>query len=305
MKVELVLDTRSKLGECPVWCSQTSSLYWIDAVRLAKIYRWTPGQSERDIKSWSFDHHISAIALSKKGGLIVAAGQNLCRFNPSNEQHSCDVILRPFAVVGLDNPSSCMNDGACDPQGRFWVGTMQSIIDDECQILPLESHCGELYRVTAAGNVTSFDGGFGCPNTVVWSPDGRHMYFGDSLTGWIYRYKFDSETGTVGKREEFARHDDGGMPDGSAVDVDGFVWNARFGSGSIVRFDPTGRVDCEVKLPVSNVTSCAFGGNNLTTLYITTSQFGLAAEKLLEEPHAGGLFSLEVGVSGLQSSLFG
>jgi L-arabinonolactonase len=148
------------------------------------------------------------------------------------------------------------------------------------------------------------DGGVGISNAICWSPDHRTMYFADTLLGAIHAYDFDLELGAISNKRIFAKLDRHGYPDGATVDADGYVWNARWDGGSLVRFAPDGSVDAVIAIPASRVTCCAFGGDDLDTLYVTTSRLHLTEQELATQPQAGGIFALKPGVKGLPRPAF-
>jgi sugar lactone lactonase YvrE len=144
------------------------------------------------------------------------------------------------------------------------------------------------------------------PNALCWSPDGRTLYFGDSHTKLIFAYDYDLDTGVPTSRRLFADTSAlPGIPDGASVDADGYLWNARFEAGCIVRLAPNGTLDQTVTLPVSRPTHVTFGGDDLRTLYITTARFRLKPEELQSQPMAGGLLSIETDATGLREPRFG
>jgi L-arabinonolactonase len=169
----------------------------------------------------------------------------------------------------------------------------------------LASATGRLYRVDPDLSVTVVADGIWLPNSIAWSPDWRRMYFADSHLRTIFVYDFDLDDGAIADRRVFAACEHPGVPDGSAVDADGFLWNAMFDGGCIIRYAPDGRVDRVLELPVTRPTSCTFGGDDLATLYITTARFRLPPETLAREPHTGGVLAVDVGVRGLVEPLFG
>jgi sugar lactone lactonase YvrE len=158
---------------------------------------------------------------------------------------------------------------------------------------------GSILCVTAAGVVSRFDEQLGCPNAVAWSPDGSTFYFADSMDGWIYASDFDEEAGNFSRRRPFFAAPDMGVPDGAAVDAEGYVWNARWGAGCVIRIAPDGTVDRVVDVPATFVTSCVFGGVDRKTLYITSAQNGD------DNPSAGGVFTLRTSVAGMAPARFG
>jgi len=187
-----------------------------------------------------------------------------------------------------------LNDGRCDARGRFWVGSMSKT---------MERASARLYRLER-GRLDTVDENIWVSNGVCFSPDDTKMYFADSHVRTIFVYDFDVAAGTLGARRVFATTQGPGVPDGSSVDTDGFVWNAVFDAGCLIRYAPDGRVDRTVTLPVSRPTACAFGGPDLATLYVTTARFRLPPEKLAAEPLAGGLLALDVGARGLPEPMY-
>jgi sugar lactone lactonase YvrE len=188
-----------------------------------------------------------------------------------------------------------LNDGRCDRRGRFWVGSMHETYRDEPR--------GSFYRIDADLSATKAFDGFTVPNSVAFSPDDRSMYFADTPVHKIWVFDFDLDAGRLSNRRLF-KDLEGGLPDGSTVDVDGCLWNAEYRGSRVVRYTPQGRIDRIVELPVSQPTSCAFGGKDLDTLYITTAAQRLSPEQLAREPAAGSLFAVRAGTQGLQEPTF-
>ena len=182
------------------------------------------------------------------------------------------------------------NDGKCDRQGRFWVGTMGDM---------RRTPRGHLYRLDPQAGLRRVLDGLTIPNGLCWSPDGRTMYFTDSPTRLIWAFPYDPATGTPGERRVFAQVDGSGVADGATVDAEGCLWSARHGGGRVTRYTPDGRIDREIALPVSQPSCCAFGGPDLGTLFVTTARNGLSADDLAKQPLAGAVLALEPGVRGL------
>jgi sugar lactone lactonase YvrE len=203
-----------------------------------------------------------------------------------------------------DRPFNRSNDSGTDSKGRFWFGTMQNNMAPDGSALEIRASSGALYRVEHGLSVTKQLDNVAVPNSITWSPDGRIFYFCDTLEKTIFAYDYDADTGTITGRRTFALFPRG-VPDGSCVDADGCLWNARWGGGCVVRFTPDGKVDRIVEVPVSRVTSCAFGGPAFDTLFITTAWHGADAVGRAAEPLAGHLFMLHPGVKGLPAPPFG
>ena len=185
-----------------------------------------------------------------------------------------------------------MNDGACDPQGRFWAGTMAY---DE------SPGAGALYRLELDGSCTTVLTGLTIANGIGWSPDGSTMYLNDSGTGCLETFRFDSDSGAITNRRTLVRSDQPGVvPDGLTVDADGGIWVAWWGGGVVNRYAPDGSLLASVQFPVERPTSCAFGGRELETLFVTTAREGLDGDALARQPDCGRVFAVSgLGVRGL------
>jgi sugar lactone lactonase YvrE len=233
-------------------------------------------------------------ALKDGTGLVVAShgGVNIFDFAKGS--------LRRLLDPEPEKPFNRSNDGSVDARGRFWFGTMQNNLAPDGAPIAIASCAGSLFRLDPDLTITKMETDVGISNTVCWSPDNTRMYFCDTMTGVISVYDFDLDAGTLSNKRDFARFDRG-VPDGSTVDAEGYLWNARWGGNCVVRFAPDGSVDRVVELPVSLATSVAFGGPDLATLYVTTARYGLSGE----EPLAGHLLAIEPGVFGLPSPAFG
>ena len=217
-------------------------------------------------------------------GILVALKTALSLFDPKTG------AFKPIAPPHSDDPDMRCNDGKCDRQGRFWVGTMA---------MEKRAPTGRLYRMDARNGWQAVLDGIDIPNSLCWSPDGRTMYFADSMQRAIWAFPYDPATGAIGERRVFLCTDPSEVPDGGTVDAEGFVWSARFGGSRVVRHAPDGRVDRVIEVPARQVTSCAFGGADLSTLFITTAVVGMTAEQRAANPLAGALLGTEVGVRGL------
>jgi sugar lactone lactonase YvrE len=275
------------LGECPIWSAREGALYWID-VRAPAIRRLHIATGVRD--NWVLPELIGAMALRSDGRIVVALRSGVALLDPATGHAS------PLATLHM--PGSCMrlNDGKCDRQGRFWVGSMDDVG---------RGPVGRLYRLDAAGCV-SVACGVAVPNSLCWSPDGTVMYFADGVDPIIWAYPFDTAAGTLGERRVFARLPEGtGIPDGATVDAAGHVWSANYGGSCITRYTPDGAVAQIIPVPVSQPTSCAFGGPDGDILFITTAFQRLAPEQRAKEPLAGAVLALRVQAQGLPEPGFG
>jgi len=295
-RAECVFDAKDWLGEGPCWHPREQALYWTD-VPSKKIKRWHPASGAR--ASWAMPEMVTAIAVRRQGELIVASHTGIDFFDPATG------LATRFVAPEKDKPKNRSNDGKCDRRGRFWYGTMMNNFAPDMSELPITGNSGGLYRIDPDGSIHTFEQGLGIANTFAWSPDDKTMYFADTLDA-IYAYDFDAASGRVGNRRTFGRLDTKqyGHADGSTIDADGFLWNARWDGGCLVRWAPDGKVDRVVKMPCRRVTSCIFGGPDLEVLYITTVRYGLSDGDLAEQPLAGGIFALDAGVKGIPDGQF-
>lgn len=284
--IACVVRTEDILGEVPLWHPIENVLYWIDLFKPA-IHRFDPANAQR--RSWTPPEKLGSFALRAGGGFLLAGRGGLSTYDPSSG--SSERLTDPEA----GNPTNVLNDGRCDRRGRFWVGSMNRL---------QQRASGRLYRLEGH-SVRPVADGFWLPNSLCFSPDDRRMYLADSHLRTIFTCDFDLERGAIGPRREFAVMTDiPGVPDGSSVDSDGFLWNAVFDGGCIVRYAPDGRVDRVIDLPVTRPTACTFGGSDLGTLYVTTASFRLTPQQLAAQPAAGGVLALDVGARGLPEPLF-
>jgi sugar lactone lactonase YvrE len=286
----------SVLGESPLWHPSEQVLYWCD-IAGRTLNRFDPASSRHN--QWGFATEPASIAPMRDGGLLIAMRDGMWRFDTATGQRS------PLAAPPYDMRLERFNDGKCDPQGRFWVGTIYE---------PRDPPLAAFYRYTA-GHLDRMAGDITVGNGLAWSPDARTMYCSDTKAHAIYAFDFDAATGGIGPRRVFARfpvkqaEQDlgtyGGRPDGAAVDVEGNYWSALFEGQRLVRLSPAGEITREIRLPVRCATMPCFGGPDLKTLYITTSREKRPAAELDAQPLAGRVLTLRVDVPGLPVNSFG
>ncbi|HET6898685.1 MAG TPA: SMP-30/gluconolactonase/LRE family protein [Vicinamibacteria bacterium] len=285
--VEVVLDARAELGEGPRWDPRGQRLFWVD-IMARRVHAFRPDKHA----CWSVDvgKPVGALAGAADGSLVLAVAGGFARLDFEAGRTT------ELAVVETDRPQNRMNDGACDPAGRFWAGTMA---------LDEGAGKGGLYRLDADLTVHTMLTGVTISNGIDWTLDGRRMYYVDSPTRRIDVFDFDGPGGAITNRRLFAAIPlDAGIPDGLTVDGDGFVWLALWGGGALRRYAPDGTLERTVPLPVSHPTSCAFGGAALDELYVTSARRPLSAEERKKEPAAGGLLRVRPGVKGRLPNLF-
>lgn len=292
MKIECVVESGDIVGEGPVWHPEHECVYWTD-INGFKIHRYVP--RTRELKTWGFDHPVCTLSLTTDNEwLLVATGPYLILWSPAKDER------KAFAQPERDWPYNRLNDGATDPCGVFWVGSMRNNVGTDGNHLDVEGFTGSLYRVASDGVITVADTGYGITNTMVWSPDRSTFYCACSIRNIIYAYNYNAVDQSLSNRRVLAQDLTPGVPDGSAMDEEGCLWNCRFSGSCILRISPTGKILEEIKMPVTNISNCVFGGSDLQTLYITTALLHAPAGERL----AGSLFALRSSVRGLAPSRF-
>ena len=271
---------RDILGESPVWDDALGALFWVDIRAPAlRRYDWAGGA----VETRAMPGLVGSIALARPGRLLIAHGRDISLYDWQSG------AMTPVAALPDARPGMRFNDGRCDRQGRFWVGTMHN---------ETRGPSGALFRLDAQG-LTQMRGGVDIPNSLSWSPDGTRMYFADSPRRTIECFDYDLATATPSGGRVFATHAAPGFADGSTVDADGFLWNAEFNSGKIVRYAPDGRIDRAVDLPLRCPTSCGFGGPDLRHLFITSTSQRMSEAELAAQPMAGALMVIDASARGL------
>jgi sugar lactone lactonase YvrE len=285
--VELVLDARAELGEGPVWDERSGRLVWVDIMR-GRVHSFAPGDGS--LGTVEVGQPVGAAVPRRGGGLVLALRDGFARVDDGSAR------LQWIAAVESDRRETRMNDGACDPAGRFWAGTMA---------LDESPGAGSLYRLEGDGHVEVALREVTISNGIDWSADGRLMYYVDTPTQRIDVFDFDPEDGTArGRRPFVSVPAASGAPDGLTLDAEGCVWLALWGGGALHRYTPAGVLDRVVPLPVTHPTSCAFGGPELADLYVTTASIALPPAERERQPQAGGLFRVRPGVAGRPAHLF-
>jgi sugar lactone lactonase YvrE len=284
MNAEHLLSIKNQLGEGPLWHPDEQALYWVD-IAAHCIFRMEPGSGQYE--RFGIGQPVGCLGFRDSGGLILATKNGFAFWTHGAE--TTEFIADPEA----DRPDTRFNDGAVDPQGRFWAGTVAD-----------EPTCG-LYRLDPDLSVHKMETGITTSNGIGWSLDHKTMYFTDSGVRTIYAYDFDPATGAIENRRRFIyTPDEPGVPDGLTVDGEGCIWSARWDGWKVTRYDPTGVVEREIPLPVQRPTSCTFGGAGLDQLYITSASVDLSQQDLKEQPLAGDLFVLQADVRGLAEPKF-
>jgi sugar lactone lactonase YvrE len=290
MKAELVQDARAEIGEGPIWDERSGRLHWVD-IRAGLVHRWSPADSSDLVLQ--VGQPVGSLALGAQGGLVLALRDGFALIPAGAED------VEQLIPVEQENSGTRMNDGRCDPAGRFWAGTMSS------ENVPGVGSLYRLEQVSGAFRVQRIFGGLTIANGIDWSPDGRRMYYIDSPTQRVDVFDIAMESGEVSNRRGFLEIPAAeGLPDGMVVDADGGIWIALFRTGRLRRYSPDARITHEIEVPVTLVTSAAFGGPDLADLYISTARHRLTPEQRREQIHAGSLFCCRPGVAGRPSFRF-
>ncbi|MCU7366199.1 SMP-30/gluconolactonase/LRE family protein [Pantoea stewartii] len=286
-RVKNVLPLQAELAECPLWSVQEQVLWCVDILAPA-IHRFDPASGE--LSTFPQAEEVGCIGLREQGGIIAALRSGVWLLDEQG---------KPQKKVA-DNPGiagkSRFNDGRVDPWGNFWCGSLWE---------PQDKNGGLLCRVTPDLTLEVKARDIKISNGVAFSPDRQWMYHSDTPNEVLYRYPLDAQ-GEPGQREIFRRFDArGGLPDGAAVDSEGYYWSALFDGGRVVRIDShDGEIVDEITLPVKWPTMVTFGGSDLKTLFITSSRENLSEEDLARYPQSGDIFAVDVDVAGMEEPRF-
>jgi L-arabinonolactonase len=290
-RVECLVQAQALLGECPLWSLTEERLYWVD-IEGQLIHRYDPAANMDEQRA--VPGRPGSIALTAQPGrLLVAMGSWLGFFDwqPGS--------WRPWLRLEPEDTGNRLNDGRCDPAGRFWVGSM---FDPSAA----RRSTGMLHRVEPAGEVATVRSGVGVANGLAFSPDGSTMYFADSHRETVWAYDYDPASGDAVNERVFLDFGDlPGRPDGACVDQDGCYWIACVGGWSVIRVTPAGDVDRRISLPVEKPTMPAFGGAEMSTMFVTSIGRGGSSPSAPGQRDAGGLFAIETGSRGLAEPSFG
>lgn len=301
--IECIAECANHLGESPIWDVEEGRLYWVDGTgrRVGKPDLWRYDPRSGKVENWTIGRDIGALALRKDGGAVFALDDGFYFYD--YDSGALELITR----IEEDEPRSRLNDGKCDRRGRFFAGGM-----DDKEELGL---CG-LWRLDPDLTTTRIDDGIVCSNGPCWSPDDKTFYFADTFQGEFWAYDYDIEAGTVSNKRVFATtHDERGVADGSTVDAEGCMWNAQVTGGVLVRYTPDGEVERRIGMPVTNITSVNFGGDNLDEIYVTSmarvahpgaDAHGHFAVETKPQFGAGNLFRITgLGIQGVPEPRFG
>jgi len=284
-----VLPARARLGECPLWNPAEGCLYWVD-IDGRMIHRFDPvsGVDETHLTAG----RPTALALTTtRGRLLLAIERRLAFLDWATGDGRDWIALEP------DGTGNRLNDGRCDRAGRFWIGSMH-------EDTSAGRSSGELHRVAGDGTAVTMRSGIGVSNGTAFSPDGRTMYFADTPLRTVWAYDYDLDTGEPTNERVFLDFSElPGKPDGACVDSDGCYWIACVYGWAIARITPEGRLDRLIRVPVEKPTMPAFGGGDMTTVFVTSIGGGYQANDPTQ-PEAGSIFAFEAGVQGLPETPF-
>lgn len=281
-----VLNVRARLGEGPVWDDRQQRLHWVDIYN-RRVHTFNPETGEDSFVE--LNTIVSGLFVIDEQQLVVAQEGGLGTLNLK----TAEVV--PLLPVEANDRGTRLNDVKADLRGRLWIGTMSNAERPEAA----------LYRYSPGGSLQRMETGLSISNGLGWSPDQKTFYLTDSPRQIIYAYDFDLDTGDIGDRRVFAdlTHETF-FPDGLTIDAEGCIWSAMWNGWCVIRFDPKGKEMGRVSLPVPLVTSCTFGGETLTDLFITTASAGMTQAELKESHEAGDLFCLKTDIKGTPNNYY-
>ncbi|VUD53883.1 6-deoxy-6-sulfogluconolactonase [Thalassocella blandensis] len=284
--VEVALDVKANLGECPRWDEKTQKLYWVD-INAFQLHCFDPATG--DNKTLTFEEEIGCFALRQDKGFVLAMRHGFFLLDGWNTD------LKPITDPEEGLTSNRFNDGRCDAAGRFIAGSYY----------PPKDHDGaNLWTLDTDLSAKKLRGDLLTSNGAAFSPDNKTFYLSDTPKHVIYQYDYDLQAGTIANERVFHQFPHGnGRPDGASVDAEGCYWTALYEGGRVVRLSPQGEILEEVQVPAKCPTMVAFGGADLKTLYVTTVG-NRSEEELQEFPHSGAIFKFEVDVPGLVENRF-
>lgn len=288
-QAELLLDVEAQLGEGPIWDHRIKTLYWVD-IEQEFVHTFEPSTGKS--VSYPVNQKVGTVVPTSSGKVILGLQKGIYLWDLKNNTNT------RLAAPEADKPGNRLNDGKCDPRGRFWVGSM------DLKGAPLQ---GSLYKYEAKAAAENMLDSVSISNGLVWTADGATMYYIDTPTRCVKAFDFDVVRGIISHQKvAFSIPDSLGYPDGMAIDENGNVWIGMWGGGCVSHWNPkTGQYLGKVVVPgAKNVTACAFGGKHLDQLYITTARQGLSAKELRAYSESGNLFVAKVGVKGLPASFF-
>jgi D-xylonolactonase len=286
-KPEVVWEIDALLGEGPVWVARENAVYWVNIFN-NDVHRYHLGDGAKS--TWHFDVEVTSVSPREGGGFVGSIRDGFAHIDFDNQS------LDPIVLPESDIPDNRFNDGKVDAQGRYWAGTMDT---------KQNSESGSLYRLNPDMTCQTMDENYIITNGPAFSKDGSIMYHTDTIKHEIYMFDLN-DAGDISNKRIFTKitQPEEGSPDGMTVDSEDCLWVAHFGGARITRYSPQGEVLQVVPMPVPNITSCTFAGDNLDVMYITTARTGISEADLSKYPLAGSFFKFKPDVKGLPTPLF-
>lgn len=271
-------------GEAATWVPEENALYWTDVNRFL-VHRMP--LDTLAVETWQFPEPCVALFLTNRPGtLLLALGSKLVKWQPATD------VREDYGFNLTGWPEVRLNDGRPGPQGEIWIGSMANNVGGDGTPGEVVGDKGVLMQLVSADAPSIQKDHIGISNTVCFSPDREIFYFGDTPRNTIWRYNYNATTQTISGEQPFFHGFQRGLPDGSTVDGEGYLWNCRFGGSCIVRVAPNGAIDRVIEMPVTNLTTCEFGGPDLSTLFITSAAMMTPKYERL----AGSLFAIDTGI---------
>lgn len=289
-QIELVHPHRCLVGEGPVWDPQKQAIYWIDIID-GHIHEYIP--AKETFRTICVNQMIGSFAVCKSGGFIGGLKNGVAFID--RETGKTDIFTDPESHL----PENRFNEGKCDPQGRFWVGTMAHSFAEGV---------GSLYLVHKDKAIIKQIPDVTISNGLAWSADHQTLYYIDTPTWQVAAFRYNPATGDISNKKIAIRiPEEDGWPDGMTTDTEGMLWIAHWDGWRVTRWDPaTGKKLLTVSIPAAKVSSVTFGGENFEDLYITTARIGLTEDQIKDQPLAGSLFVWRnCGYKGLPAFEFG
>jgi sugar lactone lactonase YvrE len=286
MEAQLLLDTKALLGEGPIWNHETQQLYWVD-IEKRQLHLYTPATGEDNF--FDTGERVGTVVPVESGGALVALQDGI---------HSMGLQDGDLSLIVNPLPEGIrFNDGKCDPLGRLWVGSMH---------MEGKKGAASLYMLDNEQQIHQKLDSVTISNGIIWSLDSKTMYYIDTPTRQVKAFDFESATGEISNGRIVVNiPKENGAPDGMTIDEEGMLWIGHWGGGMVGRYNPeSGEMIQKIEVPALNVTACAFGGEKLDQLYITTASVGMSEEQMQEYPLAGGLFVAEPGVRGVPADFY-
>lgn len=288
LDIRVIYQAPDLIGECPRWEEREQRLYWTD-INGCAIRRYDPNTGT--VESFELPEPVGCFSFRERGGIVAGTQTGFAFIDV--DRGGFERLVNPLP----DDPAFRMNDGRCDAGGRFWVGSLRVPLVDQA--------VGKHFRLDPDGKVQQMREGLIGPNGMAFSPDGRTMYWSDSRQDTIWAADYDVPSGTCSNERIFYENDPTeGRPDGAAVDAEGFYWIAYVQGWRVMRIAPDGTVDRVIGVPVQRPTMCAFGGAEMSTLFVTSATHPLPENFRHKQPLAGSLFAIDVGIKGVVEPRF-